>query len=374
MRNATVQILKRRKTRSVFLLTVFLAILVSSCTFSRKNNGIRTVTDMGNRTMQVPDSIRRVYVDHHGGFLLYAIDPEITINQAIKVSETSRPYMLEKYAQLPYIDGSVEEIVKMKPDIIIACNKIDETSIDNANKLAEKTSIPVFLVDMNMLNYRKTFALLGDLLNRKEQTGRMDEFVHHYLDTIAVRGLRIPDSQKVRVYYAEGDCGLATDPSGSKHSQILDFVGAKNVAEVGAVAGKGMSQVSMEQILLWDPDQVLCWTVKGKEQGTYQCILQDKAWKTTRAVKAGQVHQIPFLPYGWFDRPPGTNRILGTIWTAHQLYPEIFPYDMEAVTREYFNLFYHHELTEEQLIEVLYPDPTKMPSIENSDKTKMKKP
>ena len=353
------------------LLSVF---LISSCTFSMKNNGIRTMTDMANRTVQVPDSIRRVYVDHHGGFLLYAIDPAITINQSVKVNNVSRPYMLESYAKLPYIDGSPEEIVKAKPDVIIACNEIDDNSIDNANKLAEKTGIPVFLVDMNMLTYRKTFSLLGELLNRKEQTARMDEFVHHYLDTIIARAARIPDSLKVRVYYAEGEQGLATDPFGSKHSQILDFVGAKNVAEVGIIGGKGLSQVSMEQILLWNPERILCWTVKGKEMGTYQYILQDEVWKTTRAVKAGEVYQIPFLPYGWFDRPPGTNRILGTIWTAHLLYPHIFTYDMEAVTREYFRLFFHHELTEEQLRGILYPDPAKMPSLEKSDNQKIKKP
>ena len=365
-------VFSKRKNEYRFVW-VLLVCLVISCNYSRKNKSGRTLTDMAGRTVLVPDSINRVYVDHHGGFMLYAIDPQITINQAVKVNRFSRPYILESYAKLPYIDGSVEEIVKAKPDIIIACNEINDNSIDNANKLAEKTSIPVFLVDMNMLNYRKTFKVLGDLLNRKKQTSFMGEFVHRYLDEIHTQAARIPDSLKVKVYYAEGEQGLATDPSGSKHSQIIDFVGAQNVAQVDIISGKGMSQVSMEQILLWDPDKILCWTVKGKQMGTYEYILQDEVWKTTRAVKNNEVYQIPFLPYGWFDRPPGTNRILGTIWTAHLLYPDIFPYDMEEVTREYFQLFYHHQLTDDELSEVLYPNPLEMPAFEMKNDLKSKK-
>ena len=68
---------------------------------------------------------------------------------------------------------------------------------------------------------------------------------------------QIPDSAKVKVYYAEGNDGFSTDPSGSQHTQLLDFCGAKNVAKVTLLPGYGMASTTLEQILLWDPDMIL---------------------------------------------------------------------------------------------------------------------
>ena len=335
-----------------------LALVLAACNGAQKNiPGKREVTDMAGRIMLVPDTIRNVYMNKPGSLLLYAIAPDLAVCRSLWLNKTALPYMDSAYIALPYTDDSVEEIVKLQPDIIINYFSVNEQSVDQADMLAEKTGIPVYMVEMDMTAYPKTFNSLGKLLNREQQTKRMNVFVRTYLDTISARVAKIPEESKVKVYYAEGDCGLQTDPSGSFHSQVIDFVGAKNVAQVSSLPEKGMSNVSMEQILLWDPDVVLCWTGWGKSVTTYQCINNDKVWQSLRALKNGKMYQIPYVPYGWFDRPPGTNRIIGTVWTAKLLYPDIFPYDIKKVTREYFNIFYHIALSDEQLEEVLNPVP-----------------
>ena len=48
----------------------------------------------------------------------------------------------------------------------------------------------------------------------------------------------IPDSEKVRVYYAEGPKGLQTDPTGSSHSELIELAGGINVADC-ALTGHG---------------------------------------------------------------------------------------------------------------------------------------
>ncbi len=341
-----------------WLACITIVLLFSAChSASNKHPGKREVTDMAGRTMLVPDTIHRAFMNKPGTLLLYAIDPKLAVCRTLWQNKISQPYLDSAYMALPYTDGAVEEIVKLKPEVILSYFTVNQQSIDQANALAEKTGIPVFMVEMNMTAYPKTFDLLGKLLHREAQTNRMDAFVHTYLDTISARAARIPDSSKVKVYYAEGDCGLQTDPSGSWHSQVIDFVGAVNVAKVDALPEKGMSSVSMEQILMWNPDVVVCWTGMGKSLTTYQCITTDKVWQSMRSVKNGSVYQIPYIPYGWIDRPPGTNRIIGTVWMANLLYPNVFPYNMREVAKEYFEVFYHRTLTEAELDSVLNPVP-----------------
>jgi iron complex transport system substrate-binding protein len=349
-------------TNFLTLLKTFAAIcLLCSFLTCNNSNNIKThvnqeVEDMGGRKMLVPDSIKKVYVNKPGNALIYAIDPEITVCRGTNFNKQASAFISQSYLEQPYIDGSVEEILKYKPDIIISCYDINDKTKDEADRLFKKTGIPVFLVEIDMNKYSATFDLLGDLLNRKLQTDKMKTFVNKYLDTISIKAKQIPDNKKINVYYAEGDCGLETDPSGSKHSQIIDFVGGKNVANVEITSEKGMIPVSMEQIMIWNPDIILCWTGMGKSLNTLKCIKSDKAWQLTRAVKFGKVYQIPFLPFSWFDRPPGTNRIIGTIWTAQLLYPDLFKFDLEEATKEYYEIFYHHRLTDKELKVVLYPE------------------
>ncbi len=344
------------KTERILILVLLIAFYNCSHVSSKKSHK-RVVTDMAGRTMEVPDTIRRVYVNKPGSLLLYAMAPELSICRTLWLNEVSEPYLSSAFKALPYINGSLEEIVKLKPDIIINCFTVNNESKDQANRLAKQTGIPVFQMEIDMEDYSKTFTLLGELLHKEKQAEKMNAFVHRYLDMIKAKALCIPEENRVKVYYAEGEYGMATDPSGSFHSQVIDFVGAENVADVDIMSGKGMSMVSMEQIILWEPDVILCWTGWGNAITTYQFIKSDKVWQSIRAVKNKKVYQIPYTPYGWFDRPPGTNRIIGTIWTAKLLYPELFNYDIKKITKEYFNIFYHVNMTDSLTDKVLSTNP-----------------
>ncbi len=345
----------RASNKTIEVILMVILCLFTGCKQKKANNLVREVTDMAGRIMQVPDTIKRVYTSRPGSILLYAVDPDISVCRSLQLNKSSRPFLKNSYINLPYTDGSVEEIMKLKPDIIISCFDINDKTKDEADRLSKKTGIPVFQVEIDMGKYPQTFDALGNLLYRRKQTDRMKQFVHQYLDIIAAKAKYIPEEKRVRVYYAEGENGLKTDPSGSKHSQIIDLVGAVNVAEVNELSGSGMTPVSMEQILLWNPDLILCWTGVGITMSTYRYVNTDKVWRTVEAVRKGKVYQIPFVPFGWFDRPPGTNRILGEIWTAKLLYPNLYNFDLKKVTEEYFELFYHRKLTSKELMNILYP-------------------
>ena len=53
------------------------------------------------------------------------------------------------------------------------------------------------------------------------------------------------------------------------------------------------------------------------------------------------------------NSPPSVNRVLGIWWLGNLLYPELYDYDMVQVAREYYGLFWHYDLTEEEARQML---------------------
>ena len=307
----------------------------------------RTITDMGGRTVRVPDEVRKVYAVGHCLPIVGAVAPDKLLNGP-RLSEAMKPYLAPafyegKVAPVGGMRIADEEILKLAPDLIVM--ESIGGSADQARRMEERLHLPVVLVDQDILKAKSAFVFLGELLGRPEQGRRLADYVARYVDPVGETARSIPAEKRLRVYYAEGSNGLSTNPAASIHTQVLDFVGGINVASVAAAPGEGYSEVSIEQLLAWQPDRILVWTPDAEHLSTWRAIVDNPLWHGLGAVKKGQVIQIPWLPFSWFDRPPGSNRLLGVLWLAKTLYPDRFRFDLTAATREYFKLFYHTELS-----------------------------
>jgi iron complex transport system substrate-binding protein len=124
--------------------------------------------------------------------------------------------------------------------------------------------------------------------------------------------------------------------------EVLERVGAINVA---ASAGTGgITKMSIEQILSWNPDVIL-----ALDPSFYSAVATDPLWTSVKAVRDKRIYLSPNLPYGWFDAPPGVNRLIGVRWLTSILYPKQFPADLRGVMRNFYKLFYQVDLSEQQL-------------------------
>jgi iron complex transport system substrate-binding protein len=47
-------------------------------------------------------------------------------------------------------------------------------------------------------------------------------------------------------------------------------------------------------------------------------------------------------------QPPSVNRLLGSLWAGHTLYPSVYPEDLRAEARDFYRRFYRIELEDEQ--------------------------
>jgi hypothetical protein len=142
----------------------------------------------------------------------------------------------------------------------------------------------------------------------------------------------------------EGDYKVETTPEDARG-------GGVNIANVELKGGMGMSEVSLEQVLAWDPDVIITWN--QEQSGYYPQLLEDPKWKELKAVKEGKVYEIPCAPFSWFDRPPSVNRILGLKWLGNALYPDIYNYDLTKEIKEFYSLFYHSDISDQDAKDLL---------------------
>lgn len=162
----------------------------------------------------------------------------------------------------------------------------------------------------------------------------------------------IPESDRISVYYAEGPEGLQTEPDAAQHALAFAIAGARNVAAVPENEGLGMSSVSLEQVLAWDPEVIVAWDweVRG---GADEEIRWNKNWSTIRAVRDGRVYTMPNVPFAWLDRPPGVNRLIGIQWLANLLYPQVYDIDIVKAVQDFYSTFYWVDVTPDEVKEFL---------------------
>ncbi|AOQ24152.1 hypothetical protein MTAT_07930 [Moorella thermoacetica] len=317
----------------------------------------RTIVDMAGRHITVPVEIKKVFATSPvGTILVYTLAPEKLAGWNYELNEVEKKFILPEYQKLPNLGGwyakntaNIEEILRIHPEVILSMGYMDNTARSQADQIQEQLKIPVVMVDGELTKLDQAYEFLGDLLGEKQRAKELAAYCRDTINEAAAKVKAMPADRKVRVYYAEGPTGLQTDPASSQHTQVLDFVGGINVAAIPpqrGPGGMGMSSVSLEQVLSWDPDVILSWNVA--QGGAYEIILKDPKWQNLRAVKSHRVYQVPHGPFNWFDRPPSVNRIIGVKWLANLLYPDVFNYDLVATVKDFYARFYHYNLSDQE--------------------------
>lgn len=194
---------------------------------------------------------------------------------------------------------------------------------------------------------------LADVLARAKETNHFYALAVEaktILDRAKAANEEISEDKRVKVYWAMGDKGGNTNARESFQSQALQLLPVINVADIEANNKGGGSEVSMEQILNWDPDVIL---VDSPELMDF--IHKDSSWQSLRAIKEERAYLVPSIPYGFLSDPPSVNRLMGLDWLGKLLYPEAKAYDfkIEDQLKNFYQHFYHIELSEDQIAEVL---------------------
>jgi iron complex transport system substrate-binding protein len=305
-----------------------------------------TITDMAGRVVTIPDKIERVLpYDAKISILLFPVAAEMMVGKALVQGSEKYRFIADAYGQLPEVDvKNVEEVLANSPQVIIAGAYSNSDNYDRVEKMQKRTQIPVVVVDLSLGQLDKTYQFLGELLGNKDKCLACATFLQSiYRDTEALM-VKHPLTD-VDIYYTLGLSGLLTDPSGSQHTEVIDYLKLDNVAKVPIPTG-GHASVNMEQVMIWDPDYILCAGFKG-DKNAYATITRGSKWANISAVKNNRVYKVPSQPFGWFDHPPTVNRIPGIIWLSEVFY-QLPPVLAQARIRAFYKLFFQYELTAEE--------------------------
>jgi len=341
------------------LLTAFLALAFVVLPASAAPG--RPFTDLTGRKLVVPASIRKVYcMSPVCQVLMYTLAPDLLAGWNYEPTPGEKALLVPPYDRLPVLGGwfgrsntgNLEEIMKIHPDVMVSIG--DPLANSVSERVQAQTGLPVVVGDWNLERLADDYRMLGKLTGRQTRAELLADYCTKTLAEIKAKVAAIPPSQRRRVYYAEGPKGLSTDPGGSAHSESIVYAGGHNVAEVQADHGFGEIPVSMEQILTWNPEVVIAGYDHEMSPGAfYRSVWSDPLWQQVKAVKDRAVYEAPQFPFNWIDRPPSANRIIGIKWLANTFYPDRFHDDMRAETRKFYKLFYHRDLTDAELSQLL---------------------
>jgi len=325
------------------------ASLLATSRFARA----ATVTDATGRSLSVPAKVARVFpAGPPAAILLYTLAPELLLGWPRANRPEECAYMLPDVCARPEVGrltgrgntANLEGVIALKPDLILDVGSTSATFVSLAERVQQQTGIPYALLDGRFDAAAQTYRKLGELTGRTADADRLARYASESIKAIADRIAAIAPANRTRVYYARGPRGLVTGLGGSINVETIEML-ARNVA--GASKG-GLANVSIEQVLLWDPDVIV--TI---DQDFAAGVRADPAWAAVKAVRDGRVHLSPKMPFGWVDFPPSVNRLIGLWWLAKILYPDRFPENIRVLTRDFYAMFYHRTPDDAQIDHVL---------------------
>lgn len=321
----------------------------------------REITDMAGRTVTVPaaSEIKSAFsTGPVSAIFLYMVAPDKLLGWNYELNDIEKSIILEQYHDIPNFGMgdaiNYEAVIAADPTIAVNCGTINDSMISDCDALSESLGIPVIAVDSDLNNSAAAFRFMGELFGVEEHAEEMAAYAEKTFSDIAALA-DIPEEDRVRVYYGNGEDSLETAPNGSSHAQILDTINAINVADLELGDGSRV-QISAEQLLAWDPDVIV---VNGEPKANMSggsaadAILNDPDYATLKAVQDLKVYGTPNAPFSWVDRPPGPNRLIGMRWFSALIYSDYIECDVEEEVHEFFELFYHIDLTDEQMDDLL---------------------
>lgn len=352
-----------KKSLLICLVLIIGLAVLSGCSQNDKNvnaDTSRVITDMAGRELTIPNTINKAGgVGPVDSIFIYTINPDKLLGWNFPLNDYEKEYILTKYHDLEAYGMSknfnTEAIIKAGPEIMIMSGGLNDATIESANNLQEKLGIPVVVIDGEITNSAKTYTFLGEVLNEKAISKKINDYISRIFD--AVGNAQIDEKDKVTTYYGNGANSLNTAPKGTSASVLFDIVNAENV--ISNAGTKGRVDISLEQIISYNPEIMI---INGEplQQLTgkmaVEKIMNDPDFANITAVKNSNVYVIPKSPFSWFDRPSGPNRIIGIPWLSELVYPNHFNFDIMIEVKEFYSLFYHVELSDEEVNKLLNID------------------
>lgn len=357
---------QRRNTsdrRRIVLVTAILVTVVMAVLFVNVQTSLaassgktRTITDMNGKKVEVPDPLTRVAL--FGGptgqiaYVLGARDQLCAVTSSLKGSELVRA-LDPTIVNLPgprSTSGQVniEELLLSEPQLVIA-GDLDGSIVE------KKTKIPVAYTESTMAQgvLRQEIRFYAHIFQKEARGEKYIAYLDKMEAFLRSRTKSIPEEKRKKVFNGYGPAHLVTLGGDTfMHERILnarcvDATASVSTAGVKEGLHSGLSEMSMEQVLGWDPDIIVI------DSGKPEDLYSEPKWKTVKAIRNRQVVKQPIGIFIW-DRPTAEAAVLHPLWLAKVAYPELFK-DIDLVTevKRFYREIMAFNLTDDQAHDIL---------------------
>lgn len=332
---------------------------------TKDETGSHIVTDHAGHEVEVPNKIEKIVIDqvpilstymaYNEGKAPYIVGYAGSLKQVISgtVLKDMAPELLDATNTVQgQSDLNVEEIMKLKPDVIFYNAK----NQDRYEKLS-KTGVPcIGFVTMGadtpadpINRYGEWLKLLEDVFGEK---GKMDDFLKagdEIVKDVEERIAKVPEEKRpsgmILWKYQEGTPIVAG--KGTFGDFWLKRLKVKNVAE----EAKGYAKVNVEQIYAWNPDVFYLdgpGLLNIKTEDVYNNSVEGFDFSNLKSVKDKRVYNSKLGMWNWLTPNPDAPLVLA--WLASETYPDAFKdYDLKKVIKDYYQKWYNYELSDEQI-------------------------
>src|SRR6516162_1810791 len=115
-----------------------------------------SVTDAAGRAVQIPETVRRVFpAGPPAAITLYTLAPDLLLGWPRANRADEREFLLPDVGARPEVGritgrgntANLEEVLALKPDLILDIGTINPTFVSLADRVQEQTGIPYALLD-----------------------------------------------------------------------------------------------------------------------------------------------------------------------------------------------------------------------------------
>lgn len=245
-----------------------------------------------------------------------------------------------EFLELPGVgsgkETNIEAIAALEPDLVLLPSK----QVEAAETLAG-LGIPTAVVEPETYEaFNGLIELLGALCGCEDKAAALTACYDGVVQRVTAL---TAEAEKPSVYLCGEASWLRTCTGGMYQRELIEMAGGTCVS--AELPGAKWADISAEQLAAWNPEVI--FSVSYAEY-SLDDIRNDAALSGLGAVKEDKLYTVPSEIEAW-DYPQPSS-ILGLLWMAHILHPELVSeeeYVKEA--QQFYQTYFGLEVTKEQL-------------------------
>ncbi|WP_428737985.1 ABC transporter substrate-binding protein [Sulfurimonas sp.] len=300
----------------------------------------KVIIDDYGRSVTIPDKITKIYAASPPLTMsVLAFDPSLIAALNMPFNDKQKAYVGKAFTK-PIAGGffgqgqtpNFEVLAASKPDVILVWGGM--TGVEKIVRKFSVLHIPVVLVkNSSIADLVSQFELYAKLTGNYKRANELIAYTKQTLSLIDSLQAELKKHPPVRYYFAEGIDGLKSECDDSFHLEPFLYSGAKNALDCKMSSNYGMEQISLETILLANPDVFIVM-----EKEFYKNI--DARFSSLDAIKNRRVYLVPSHPFNYITRPPSFMRLMGIRWLIHTFYPHLLNDSLLQEQKRFEELFF----------------------------------